>query len=38
MFDYMITTMGPYVPKHVLEQMLEYIQFDSIATHEDGML
>lgn len=36
MFDHMITTMGPYVPKHVLEQMLEYIQFDSIATHEEG--
>ena len=36
MFDHLIRTMGPYVPRDVLEQSLEYIQFDSIVTHEEG--
>jgi fructose 1,6-bisphosphatase len=36
MFEHFITTMGPYVPKHILEENLEYMQFDSIVTHEEG--
>lgn len=36
LFEHLITTMGPYVPQDILEQNLEYIKFDSIATHEEG--
>jgi hypothetical protein len=34
--DHMLATMGPYVPKHILTELRDYVEFNLIITNEEG--